>query len=301
MTSDRCAASTTASSGISPTEDIADYYNDTVIDYGVWSKEGYLHFGYWRPWLNPFVRKGMLEEMNRVIFKHLHLDDLESGAIADLGCGMGAVSRFGSRLYPNLSFHAVTISPEQVASARERHDNECVEYHCADYHTLPLEDDSLSGAFYLESLCHSVRPDDALAEAARKLKVGGRIVMTDGYLTRPLEKTSRLFEHVVRGVANNWAVPMFHEIDLARKWTGGGQLKLVEEFECGWRLGPSALHAAHLSLIHFFKLILKRKVTRWQWRHLTASAYTILLGLYRRNFRYHLLAFEKVASTANET
>lgn len=289
--------STETSSGSaedSPTVDIADYYNDTVVDYGAWSKEGYLHFGYWRPWLNPFVRKGMLEEMNRVIFKHLHLESLESGAIADLGCGMGAVSRFGSREFPNLSFEAVTVSPGQIATAKERHADERVDYHCADYHKLPLENDSLSGAFYLESLCHSLVPDDALAEAASKLKRGARIVMTDGYLTRPLEKTSRVFEHVVRGVANNWAVPMFHEIELARKWTGHGQLKLVEEFECGWRLGPSALHAAHLSLIHFFKLLLSRKVTRWQWRHLTASAYTIILGLYRPNFRYHLLAFEKI-------
>lgn len=276
-----------------PSVDIADYYNDTVIDYGAWSKEGYLHFGYWRPWLNPFARKGMLEEMNRVIFKHLQLESMTSGAIADLGCGMGAVSRFGSREYPKLAFEAVTISPSQVATAQKRHVDERVNYHCADYHHLPLENESLSGAFYLESLCHSLVPDDALAESASKLKPGARIVMTDGYLARPLEKTSRVFEHVVRSVANNWAVPMFHEIELARQWTGHGQLKLVEEFECGWRLGPSALHAAHLSLIHFFKLLLSRKVSRWQWRHLTASAYTIILGLYRRNFRYHLLAFEK--------
>jgi len=286
--------SNTGSAGEAPVQNIADYYNDTVIDYGVWSKEGYLHFGYWRPWLNPFARKGMLEEMNRVIFKHLRLDDLDQGAIGDFGCGMGAVSRFGSRLYPNLNFHAVTISPSQVATAQERHADENVRYYCADYHTLPLDDGSLDGAFYLESLCHSTQPDEALAESASKLKPGARIVMTDGYLTRPYAKTSRLFQHVVNGVAKNWAVPMFHEIDVARTWTGGGRLKLVDEFECGWNLGPSALHAAHLSIIHFFKLLIRRKVTVWQWRHLTASAYTIALGLYRRNFRYHLLAFERI-------
>lgn len=277
-----------------PQADIADYYDDTVVDYGAWSKEGYLHFGYWRPWLNPFVRKGMLEEMNRVIFRHLGLAQLNSGAVADLGCGMGAVSRFGSRMFSQLDFHAVTISPGQIASAKSRHADEKVTYHCADYHQLPLGDATVDGVFYLESLCHSVTPDAALAEAARVLKPGGRIVLTDGFLTRPLDKTSGVFQHVVRGVANNWAVPMFHEIELARNWTGGGQLKLVEDIECGWRLGPSALHAAHLSLIHFFKLLFRRNATAWQWKHLTASAYTIVLGLYRRNFRYHLLAFERV-------
>ncbi len=280
------------------TQPISDYYNDTVIDYDMWSKEGYLHFGYWRPWLNPFVRKPMLEEMNRLIFRHLGLEQLSSGSIADLGCGVGAVSRFGSGLFPQLDFHAISISPGQIAEARQRHAQPSnlgrrVQYYCGDYHHLPLADQSLDGVFYLESLCHSTRPEEALCEAARVVRPGGRIVLTDGYLRRPLAKTSPLFRHVVKGVAHNWAVPMFHEIELAKKWNCQGRLKLVEEFECGWRLGPSALHAAHLSFLQFFKLLWQRQVTPWQWRHLTASAYTILLGLYRRHFRYHLLAFER--------
>lgn len=274
---------------------ISEYYNETVDDYTAWSEEGYLHYGYWRPWLNPFARKPMLEEMNRLIFKHLGLAQLQSGTVADLGCGFGAVSRFGSQEHPELEFHAVTISPEQVAAAHERHTNQRVHYYCADYHTLPLADLSIDRVFFLESLCHSTQPEMALSEVCRVLKPGGRIVMTDGYLARPLAKTSPLFRHIVTEVAHNWAVPMFHEIDLARKWNCDGQLKLVEDIECGWRLGPSALHAIHLTVIHFLKLAVRRKVTVWQWRHLRASAFTVALGLYRRHFRYHLLAFEKAA------
>jgi MPBQ/MSBQ methyltransferase len=281
--------------------EIADYYDDTVIDYNVWSEEGYLHFGYWRPWMNPFARRPMLESMNRKIFEHLRLTEMSTGQVVDLGCGIGAVSRYGSQLFPQLNFHAVSISPGQIAEARRRHalptnQGRRVEYYCADYHRIPLAEAAADGVFYLESLCHSTRPDEALAEAARVLKPGGRIVLTDGYLLRPLEKSSRLFRYVVEGVAHNWAVPMFHELAVARQWSGGGRLRLVEDIECGWRLGPSALHAAHLSLIHFFKLMWRRDgATNWQWRHLTASAFTIALGLYRTNFRYHLLAFERVA------
>ncbi len=277
----------------SPRAEISDYYDDTLLDYDLWSPEGYLHFGYWRPYLNPFARRPMLEEMNRFIFQHLGLADWREGAVADLGCGVGAVSRFGSQLFPQLDFHAMSISPGQIASAHQRHSAQRVTYHCGDYHTLPFEDESISGVFYLESLCHSTQPEQALNEAARVLKSGGRIVMTDGYLRRPLQQTSPLFHTIVNGVAHNWAVPMFHELELARQWTGGGRLRLVEDIECGWRLGPSALHAAHLSTLHFLKLAFKRGATTWQWRHLTASAYTIALGLYRRHFRYHLLAFEK--------
>lgn len=284
---------TPADSGGNSTSPISDYYDDTVVDYGAWSREGYLHFGYWRPWMNPFRRKPMLEEMNRLIFKHLQLDQLASGQVADLGCGIGAVSRFGSELFPQLDFHAMTLSAGQVAEARQRHTTQRVTYYCGDYHAVPLPDATLDGVFYLESLCHSRRPEEALAEAARLLKPGGRIVLTDGYLARPLKETSPVFRYVVDGVAHNWAVPMFHEIEQARRWHADGKLKLVEQFECGWRLGPSALHAAHLSVIHFCKLLWRREVTRWQWRHLTASALTIALGLYRRNFRYHLLTFQR--------
>lgn len=272
---------------------ISDYYDDTLLDYDKWSSEGYLHFGYWRRGLNPFVRRPMLEEMNRFIFQHLGLAEWQSGSVADLGCGVGAVSRFGSELFPQLDFHAMSISAGQISAARQRHAGQRVSYYCGDYHSLPFEDESISGVFYLESLCHSTQPEQALSEAARVLKPGGRIVMTDGYLRRPLEQTSPLFRNVVQGVAHNWAVPMFHELQQARQWTGGGRLGLVKDIECGWRLGPSALHAAHLSAQHLLKLVFKRGVTAWQWRHLTASAYTIALGLYRPHFRYHLLAFEK--------
>jgi SAM-dependent methyltransferase len=272
---------------------ISDYYNDTVLDYNAWSREGYLHFGYWRPWLNPFNRKPMLEEMNRFIFRNLGLDQWQTGAVADLGCGVGAVSRFGSKLFPQLEFHALSISPGQIAEARRRHQDERVVYYCGDYHSLPLGNNTIDGVFYLESLCHSTHPEQALSEAARVLKPGGRIVMTDGFLRRPLEQTSPWFRSIVKGVAHNWAVPMFHELELARGWNAGQQIRLVQDVECGWRLGPSALHAAHLSAVQFFKLSISRQASRWQWRHLTASALTIALGLYRRHFRYHLLVFER--------
>jgi SAM-dependent methyltransferase len=231
--------------------------------------------------------------MDRLVFSKLGLDRLREGAIADLGCGVGGVSRHGSRLYPNLEFHAMTVSKEQAAAAKRSHAGERVTYYCGDYHRLPFGNEQLQGVFYLESLCYSTRPDQALAEAARTLKPGARLVITDGYLARPLPQTSRLFQYIVKTVAHNWAVPMFHEIDRARQWTGGGRLKLVEEFECGWRLGFSALHSAHLSAIHFIKLLLRREVTPWQWDHLRACAFTIALGLYRRYFRYHVLVFEK--------
>ncbi|MEM7478079.1 MAG: class I SAM-dependent methyltransferase, partial [Planctomycetota bacterium] len=119
---------------------IPDYYNDTVEDYDAWSKQGYLHYGYWRPWLNPFSRRGMLEEMNKLVFSKLGLSELKEGQVADLGCGVGAVSRHGSRLFPGLQFHAMTVSANQVERGKHLHESEDVTYYCGDYHELPFAD-----------------------------------------------------------------------------------------------------------------------------------------------------------------
>ncbi|MEZ6077723.1 MAG: class I SAM-dependent methyltransferase [Pirellulaceae bacterium] len=159
----------------------------------MWSPEGYLHFGYWRPYLNPFVRRPMLEEMNRFIFQHLGLADWHEGPSPTWDVVWEPCRVWQSALSASSEFHAMSISPGQIASAMQRHSAQRVTYHCGDYHTLPFEDESISGVFYLESLCHSTQPEQALNEAARVLKPGGRIVMTDGYLRRPLQQTSPLF------------------------------------------------------------------------------------------------------------
>lgn len=138
--------------------DVQEHYRDTIEDYRQWSPDGNLHYGYWRWGVNPFNRRCMLEEMNREVFRHLRLDELQTGAIADLGCGVGGVSRFGSRCFPELQWHALNIASRQIEEARDNHRDERISYYCADYHQLPWEDCSIDGAFFIESHCYSLHP-----------------------------------------------------------------------------------------------------------------------------------------------
>ena len=39
---------------------ISDYYDESEIDYRVWSVEGYRHFGYWHLGIWPWQRRRML-------------------------------------------------------------------------------------------------------------------------------------------------------------------------------------------------------------------------------------------------
>ncbi len=272
---------------------VQSHYCDTFDNYRQWSPEGNLHFGYWRWGINPFDRRRMLQEMNRQVFKQLRLDEFSTGAIADLGCGVGAVSRFGGRCFPQLHWHALNISPEQVEAARSMQQGEQVEYYCRDYHQLPWRDRSIDGAFFIESLCYSLHPQDVIAEVARVLRPGARVVITDGFLMRPLTETSRLFRAIFDGVAHNWAVPAYHQFHDIDAWLAKSGLKRVAEHDLYCRLVPSAIQSLPLSLMCALKLGFRRDRNLWRWRQLAASGLSLLLGLQRRNFRYFMIVLEK--------
>lgn len=276
---------------------IVDYYRETEVDYDVWSQEGYLHFGYWRWGLNPLSRRRMLEEMNNVVFRELHLDSLTMGRVADLGCGVGATSRYGASRFPHLDWLGLTISPEQVAKGirliKDEPAKSRVRLTAGDYHFLPWADDSIDAIFFLESLCHSRAPCDALREAARVLRPGGRLVVVDGYMMFPPEKTPSYAKWIERQVANNWAVSGFHCIANLEDWANKAGFEQLRQEEAGWRVAPSAIHCPPLVAWHCLKLLLAGKVQQWRWQHLVASLMALVLGMQRKYFRYFLTTFYK--------
>ena len=274
-------------------EEVCAHYRDTLENYRWWSPEGHLHFGYWRWPMNPFARNAMLEEMNNQVFSKLRLDRLEAGKVVDLGCGVGGATRFGSQRYPKLQWSGVNVSVDQLADARSRTTNEAISYHCVDYHRLPWDDSSFDGAFYMESLCYSLRPAEALAEASRILRPGARVVITDGFLRRNLESTSNLFRQLYYGVTRNWAVPNYHTITQVDSWSERTGMRLIELRNLGWRLAPTAFHSVPLTMLSYARLMTSRRQTRWRWQQLAACRMSLWLGLHRRSFGYYLIVLEK--------
>lgn len=279
-----------------PSADITNYYRQTIEDYKTWSCEGYMHFGIWQPWSNPFNRQAMLEAMNDLLFSRLGLASTSCLKIADLGCGVGAVSKYGSRKYCRHHWTAVTLSPEQIEYGKtllDPLDHERVEFLQADYNDLPIKSESLDAAFFLESLCHAEHPHTALAEAWRILKPGGRLVVVDGMMRKQPEQTPRLVNQVSRKTAENWAVGEFHNVPQFEDAVCRSGLQIENRMEIGWKLAPCVAHSPALIGVHSLKLLLTGKLTAWKRKHLIGCALGVLLGTLRPWFGYYVYSLRK--------
>lgn len=112
---------------------------------------------------------------------HLHalpglLDD--RWTVGDLGAGTGAVS---AALAPWVRrVVAVDSSAAMLQAARRRLQGVGnVEFHRADLERLPLEDEALDAATLMLVLPYLAQPGRVIAEAARVLRPGGRLLVSD--------------------------------------------------------------------------------------------------------------------------
>jgi ArsR family transcriptional regulator len=98
--------------------------------------------------------------------------------VGDLGCGTGVVT---AALAPYVGrVIGIDGSDEMLAAARTRvKDLTNVELERGSLEALPLEDGSLDAAVMMLVLHHLPAPAQAVAEAARVLKPGGRLLIVD--------------------------------------------------------------------------------------------------------------------------
>jgi DNA-binding transcriptional ArsR family regulator/protein-L-isoaspartate O-methyltransferase len=107
------------------------------------------------------------------------------GELLDIGTGGGRMLQV---LAPEASRAlGVDISPSALRLARARI-HEAGMSHCefqrGDMYALPCADESFDTVSMDQVLAHAERPTDALAEAARTLRPGGRLVMIEAQTTR---------------------------------------------------------------------------------------------------------------------
>ena len=125
--------------------------------------------------------------------------------IADLGAGEGAFALLLAQRAKKVI--AVDTSAKMIEVAREqalRHGLSNVEYRLGDMEDLPIDSASVDLVFFSQSLHHALHPDRAVAEAARILVPGGRIVI--------LDLVKHRFEEARELYADEW--PGFSETEL---------------------------------------------------------------------------------------
>lgn len=284
--------------------DTQDYFTEVADDYRAWSPGYNMHFGFWRAGLNPLRREGMLVEMNRAVGGALQLDAARPACVVDLGCGAGATARTLAMEHPKL--YAVTVTNVAVqntiaarldagAGVADR-----VAHVEADYTRTGLPTAQADGAWAVESACYAsgAAKADFVAEAARLLKPGARLVVIDGFLLR--RRPGRVAGWLHRLWADSWAVPTLATRDDFTATLQSHGFAHVEVKSLRWRVAPSALHipvlATRFTLVELWKA--RGRLSPWRRKHIVASYCALALGLFWRDFDYCMVTAVRAASEA---
>lgn len=116
----------------------------------------------------------------------LGLEAAEIGKVsraADIGCGTGTVSRWiAERIGPSGRVDAIDIAPEQIDVARSTPaapGSAAIHYATGSVYEPTLEESAFDLVFCRLVLCHLKEPGNAVAQMARLLRPGGRLVLVD--------------------------------------------------------------------------------------------------------------------------
>ena len=283
-------------SGKGTAPDVVRYYTEAGQDYGAWSRNFNMHFGYFRRGLNPFGLESMLEDMSRQVLRRLGLAPDNSGRILDMGCGLGATIRLAGREYGNLQIDGITLVPWQITQAEQLTPPDLlrqrVHFHQGDYTASAFADDTYDGICALESACHDAgfAKEGFIREAARILKPGQRLVVADGFIkgTQPMNP---LLRWCYRRVCENWALETFAEIaqfTAALKRSGFVDIEIED---ASLRIAPSVMHIPWVTLRFLVRQLFdtRLRLNRVRWGHILACVLSPVVGMARTRFGYYLI------------
>lgn len=270
------------------------HYHASAALYKRWSPEGHLHFGYWRWPLDPFDRRGQLEELVHQVAGSLGAH--AGSALADLGCGYGASARLLAARH-GCRVTGITAVAEQAAEgtlkalAHGLADRMTLLH--GDYRATGLRSESLDGAYAIESLDYGsgAGKDDVLREAARILKPGGRFAMAGGFL---LKAPSGPRARMVHAVTGGWAIPCLAQRDAFIDALTRAGFHGIAVRDISWRLAPGAVHGLLLMLRLAVERCLRgERLAPLERAHLRSCLLGIALGTQRDLFRYLIITARK--------
>ncbi len=141
-----------------------------------------------------------------------------SWTVGDLGCGTGQLSAVLAPFVAHIV--AVDASAAMLQAAKKRlHQFDNIDLRRGELEALPVDDGRLDAATLMLVLHHVPEPERALAEVARVLKPGGRLVLVD-MLPHERENYRQQMGHVWLGFSDEHMRRLFDD-------AGFGEVRIV--------------------------------------------------------------------------
>ena len=165
--------------------DIIEYYRLTENAYkDSWDLNNSLaiHYGYWDEKVRSFPQS--LMRMNEVMMEAAQIKPTD--IVLDAGCGVGGSSIFLAQQV-GCKITGITLSERQAGqatlNARKIEVETLVDFKVMDYCNTTFANESFDIVWGCESICYADNKEKFVKEAYRLLKPGGRLVITDGFVT----------------------------------------------------------------------------------------------------------------------
>ncbi|AQL42379.1 hypothetical protein BV210_06465 [Halorientalis sp. IM1011] len=192
---------------------IEEYYTESRFDYRLlWALEDShgLHAGYHDG--SDRSHAEAVEHMNRELAERAGIGPDDH--VLDCGCGVGGSSVWLAA-ERGATVTGVDLVPLQLRAARNLAAEQGVEdratFARADFTDMPVPDDSVDVVWGIEAICHAEDKAEFVAEAARVLRPGGRLIVADGF--RAVESMTPDERESMRAWLDGWAVPNLATLD----------------------------------------------------------------------------------------
>ncbi|XOF33246.1 MAG: methyltransferase domain-containing protein [Candidatus Electrothrix sp. YB6] len=186
---------------------ITEYYRALTPAYEKYSvQSNNIHYGYWEKTARTKSHREALEHMNAFVAKAAQVQ--AGDRVLDAGCGMGGSSVWLAKIF-GCRVTGITLCSEHIPLAerfaREHKVEHLVQFFCRDFADTGFESASFDLVWVLESCCYAADKRDFIAESARLLQSGGRLIVADGFL----QKTALSAEEqkMLDCWMHGWAVP----------------------------------------------------------------------------------------------
>ena len=190
------------------TNDVSDYYDQTINHYKNWWKLTEvlaIHSGLWFD-----DTKSFSEALKNVNKKMAEVAGIKGNHyVLDAGCGVGGAAFYLANNF-GCKVNGITLSKKQLIIAnnelQKSNLKDLVKFEIQDYTKSNFENNSFDVVWACESVCHANPKNAFIKEAFRVLKPGGKLILCDYFLTKDGEIDEK---SLIKNWGNKWAVNDF--------------------------------------------------------------------------------------------